>query len=367
MKITVDDKIPYIKGILEQFAEVQYLPGSKIKTNDIVDSDVLIVRTRTKCNEQLLDGTAVRAIFTATIGFDHIDTDYCSRHAIHWQNAPACNAESVVQYIASVFAELRFLRGTTLRGLTLAVVGVGNVGSRVAELAELLGMNVLRVDPFKAQIDNRHHYTDYVPALQQADIITYHTPLTYIGEFRTHHLFNEGVIKFLKRGAIVINSSRGEVVDTQSILRAIDRNIVSAAIIDVWENEPDINRDLLAKAFIATPHIAGYSADSKRNGTVMTITALCRHFHLRSLRPVQSLPAPEHPIVDLQNASTPEEAACQMFRHVYNVFRDVDALRADPSQFERLRGDYWMRREIVAYSLPPDAPFADYLKSFGVQ
>ena len=190
MKIVIDSKIPYIKGALDSLADVVYVDGSAITAADVRDADALIVRTRTRCDATLLAGSRVSAIFTATIGFDHIDTDYCAAHSIHWQNAPGCNAASVRQYVMSVFAYMHRRLGTTLAGARLAVVGVGNVGRQIVELALNLGMEVMPVDPVRARREPTEYFYGYRDALSRADIITYHTPLTLQGRHRTFHLYD---------------------------------------------------------------------------------------------------------------------------------------------------------------------------------
>lgn len=367
MKIVADDKIPFLKGALEPYGTIIYKEGKSISPADVADADALIIRTRTRCDKALLEGSAVKAIFTATIGFDHIDRDYCHGAGIHWQNAPGCNAASVQQYIASALAQMHFNSSLRLRGLTIAVVGVGNVGSLVAQWAELMGMTVLRVDPLRALNEGTDHFTPYADALRAADIVTYHTPLTRSGEHATYHLFNTDTLQQLKPGAIVINTSRGEVADTQALIKGIDSGAIGAAVIDVWENEPNLNTELLQKAYITTPHIAGYSADSKRNGTAQSVRALCSHFGISTQWQPQPLPEPEQPVVSISPQCDAEDAMCHMMLHTYNIMADHNALQAAPEQFEYLRGHYAIRREIGAFALAADAPHKTYLQQFGIR
>lgn len=370
MKIVIDDKIPFVRGAFEPFATVVYKQGKTICHDDVADADALLIRTRTRCNAKLLDNSKVRAIFTATIGFDHIDIDYCKRHNIYWTNAPGCNAKSVQQYMASAFAELHFRLGKTLKNSIIAIVGVGNVGSKIEELANLLGMQVLRVDPLRAEREGCAKFTPYNDALATADIVTFHTPLTFDGKFATHHLFNAKSLELLKHGAIVINTSRGEVVDTQSITKGIDEGKISAAIIDVWENEPEISRELIERAFIATPHIAGYSIDSKRNGSAMSIASLSRFFGIENPNwHIAELPEPlQGNIFAPLSTDDAETAACRMFRFTYNISMDDTQLRFAPQSFEYQRSNYPMRREIEAFKLKADdVAHAAYLRKFGIK
>ena len=257
MKVIVDHKIPYIEEAIRRVAdEVVFLPGHAFTPEVVKDADALIVRTRTLCNRALLQGSKVKFIATATIGFDHIDTAYCEEAGITWTNCPGCNAGSVEQYVHSVLLLLKRKKGVDLKNATLGVVGVGHVGSRVARMAEELGMKVLLNDPPRADRGEEGFVSLDVLA-DECDIITFHTPLHREGIYRTYHLADEDFFFRLKRTPYIINSSRGEVVDTASLLAALAAGRVKDAIIDTWEYEPCISRELMEVAYIATPHIAG--------------------------------------------------------------------------------------------------------------
>lgn len=336
MKIIVDNKIPYIKEALEAIAdEVVYLPGKAFTPQDVKDADALITRTRTRCDRALLEGSKVKFIGTATIGFDHIDTAYCHEAGITWSNCPGCNAGAVEQYIHSALLLLQKEKGFDLTKSCLGIVGVGHVGSRIRYMAEKLGMRVLLNDPPRAD-RGESGFTDLCTLAKECDIITFHTPLEREGAYRTFHLADNSFFHSLKRRPYIINTSRGEVIDTQAILSALDKELIGGAIIDVWENEPHISLELLQKVFIGTPHIAGYSADGKANATRMVLESLCRFFgkemNFRILPPEQP-----HPPYDA------DENIRQL--QMYNPHRDCDALRLHPELFEQLRGDYPLRRE----------------------
>ena len=267
MKVIVDNKIPYIKEAIEALAdEVVYLPGKEITPEVVKDADALITRTRTRCDRTLLAGSKVKFIGTATIGFDHIDTAYCHEAGITWSNCPGCNAGAVEQSI-------------TLKDACLGIVGVGHVGSRILQLAERLGMRVLLNDPPRADHGEKG-FVDLRTLACECDIITFHTPLERSGKYQTYHLANESFFNQLEKKPYIINTSRGEVIETEAILNALATGKISGAIIDVWENEPNINLELLDKVFIGTPHIAGYSADGKANATRMSLDAICRFFRI---------------------------------------------------------------------------------------
>lgn len=343
MKVIVDDKIPYISPAIEAIAdEVVYLSGAAFSPESIVDADALIIRTRTKCNRELLQGSKVRFIATATIGYDHIDTEYCHRAGITWTNAPGCNSGSVAQYIESCLALMELSSGTSLKGKTIGIVGVGNVGSKVKAVAESFGMHVLLNDPPRAKKEGSTAFTELKEMAGQCDIITFHVPLCTEGKYKTLHLGNEHFFHLQAgRQPVIINTSRGEVIDTNALITALETGIVSNAIIDVWENEPNIDYRLLEKALIATPHIAGYSADGKANATRMSLDALCKYFHIPAEFTINP-PAPENNCIV---AASRNEALLK----IYDPRVDSDNLRRNPELFEWLRGDYPFRREKEAY------------------
>ena len=336
MKIVVDDKIPYIREALAQVAdEVVYLPGASFTSEVVADADALIVRTRTRCNCDLLAGSRVKFIATATIGYDHIDTTYCKEAGIQWTNCPGCNAGSVEQYVHSVLLLLKREKGLSLKDATLGIVGVGHVGSRVARMAKELGMRVLLNDPPRAD-RGEEGFVGLVVLAKECDVLTFHTPLYKEGIYRTYHLVNNELLFSLKRKPYLINSSRGEVVDTASLLAALSAGKVKDAIIDTWENEPEINKDLLKAAYLATPHIAGYSADGKANASRMSLEALCKFFHIDAS--FEIVP-PALPCMDIPDDE--DEAFLQR----YNPTRDSEWLKNAPEKFEWFRGHYPLRRE----------------------
>ena len=342
MRVIVDNKIPFIREAIEHIAdEVVYAPGHAFTPELVKDADALVIRTRTRCDRSLLEGSRVRFIATATIGFDHIDTEYCREAGIAWANAPGCNAPSVAQYLHSALLLLQMKRDKPLRGLTMGIVGVGHVGSLVAEVAGDLGMKVLLNDPPREEQEGPGRYAPLHRLAEECDLISFHVPLVREGNHRTFHLADETFFRSLCRRPVFINTSRGEVADTPALLQALESGQISDAIIDVWENEPDIDRTLLQKAFIGTPHIAGYSADGKANATRMALTALCRFFGLKPDFHIVP-PKPLNPVI---TASNETEAYLQM----YDPRRDSDALKANPELFEQLRGDYPLRRERQAY------------------
>jgi erythronate-4-phosphate dehydrogenase len=353
MKIIADDKIPFLKGALEPFAEVVYLPGKDITQKVLKDADAMLVRTRTKCNEQLLSGTNVRFIGTATIGYDHIDTQYCEKNSIKWTNAPGCNSSSVQQYIASALLTVASGYSFRLREKTLGIIGVGNVGSKVATLGKILGMNVMLNDPPRARKEGDKAFVSIDRILQEADIVTVHVPLTMTGEDKTYHLFDDISFSKMKKGSWFFNSSRGEVVKTLALKKVFGSSALAGAVIDVWENEPDIDRDLLSKVFAATPHIAGYSTDGKANGTAMVVNSLSSFFnlHLENWYP-GNVPKPAFSEIVIEGKGKGDEDIIrESVLHTYNIKADDEKFRHSPADFEKQRGDYPLRREFPSYSV----------------
>ncbi len=330
MKIIVDDKIPYIREKLALLAdEVIPMRGTEISAGHVCDADALVVRTRTRCDEQLLGNSSVKLVATATIGFDHIDVEYMKRAGISWTNCPGCNSGSVAQYIECSLLLLAQNEGLCFEQATLGIVGCGHVGSKVKAVAERLGMRVLVCDPLL----DRSDFVSMDVIERESDVITFHVPLTYKGQYATYHLADKDFFCRLQRVPYIINTSRGEVVDGEALLTALNKQLVRDAIIDVWEHEPRISLPLLERVIIGTPHIAGYSADGKVNADNMVIDALCQHFHLSHPGKISAplLPA------DFIYTGDPLQ--------LYNPLEDSEKLKNNPLDFENLRNFYPLRRE----------------------
>lgn len=354
MKIVIDNKIPFIKGVLEPYAEVVYLPGKETTPEVVRDADAIITRTRTKCCESLLKGSAVKVIATATIGFDHIDTGWCESNGIIWRNAPGCNSWSVKQYVSSVLVRLAEKHSLRFEDLTVGVVGVGNVGSKVAEAARILGCKVLLNDPPRARKEGTEAFVSLDEIVAKSDIITVHVPLTKDGEDCTQHLFDADRIAQLRPSQILINSSRGPVVDNAALKAALKSGGLRGAVLDVWEGEPDLDPELVDLLDFATPHIAGYSADGKANGTTMSVRTVAEVLGLPlTAWTASGVPAPPQALEFEIDAAgkTRQQVLSEAILHTYDVAEDTAALRADLGAFEKLRGDYPVRREPTAFAV----------------
>jgi erythronate-4-phosphate dehydrogenase len=353
INIIADDKIPFLKGVLEPFASIRYMDGREIDHSAVMDADALLIRTRTVCNESLLHDSKVKFIGTATIGVDHIDKGYCDAKSIHWTNAPGCNASSVQQYIASVLANLVVRYNYSLYGKTLGIIGVGHVGKKVETLARLLGMKVLLNDPPRARTEGHSGFVSLEKILQESDIISLHVPLNRSGEDKTFCLINETTLGLIKTGSWLVNTSRGEVVDGSALKSALSKRRLSGAVLDVWESEPSVDLQLLDKIAIATPHIAGYSTDGKRNGTVQVVRSLgaCFNLPVKDWEPA-SVPEPNDPVIVLDSRDgLLEKLICNVILHTYDVTEDDSRFRSHPGDFEIQRGNYPVRREFSAYEL----------------
>ena len=352
MKVVCDSAIPFLKGALEPYCQVVYVHGSEICREMVMDADALVIRTRTRCNATLLEGTKVRFIATATIGYDHIDTQWCESNGIRWTNAPGCNSWSVQQYIGSLLVTMSRTLGFSFRERTLGIVGAGNVGSKVARLAALLGFRVLLCDPPRARREGSGQFVSLDEIISRSDIITLHVPLIRDGEDATFHLFDDSRLASMNRNQILINSSRGEVVDGAALKNALAQKKILAASLDVWENEPQIDTQLLSLLFTGTPHIAGYSVDGKATGTTMSVQALGKFFDLPcrdwEVTKVPQSVQPSEFSIDT-TGKTPQEVLADAILHTYDIRTDDAALRANTASFEKQRSNYPVRREFPAF------------------
>lgn len=340
MKVVIDEKIPYLKdALLCMGCYVVTKPGTEIGRDDVADATALFVRTRTRCDKELLQGSSVRFIGTATIGYDHIDADYCMSQGIVWKNAAGCNAGAVLQYVQSVIYEWK----QSVEGLSIGVVGVGEIGSRVAEWATSVGMNVYRNDPPKAAqgVDGLVSLEEIA---EKCDIITFHPTLERDGDYPTFHLADKRFFDSLKKCGLLINASRGEVVDNSALLVALEESKVGSVALDVWENEPEVDRRLLEKAFVATPHIAGYSAEGKLNATRMVLESFAGFIGYKESVRLIALPEPD----DCNVVATCERDA---LLDIYSPLYDTALLKENPDKFESLRNCYELRREPCSYKI----------------
>ncbi len=326
VKIIIDSAIPFIEGVFEPFADVVYIAGNEINRVDVKDADALIVRTRTRCDKNLLEGSTIKHIATATIGYDHIDLDYCAKNGIKVTTAAGCNSRGVLQWVGAALSLLSNVEVWRPQQKVLGVIGVGNVGRLIEEYGRAWGFEVICCDPPRGV----EGFLELDELLSKSDIISLHTPL----DSTTRHLINTRNIKLLKPHATIINSSRGEVVDSCALLE----NPSYKLLLDVWESEPNIDATLLERAIVSTPHIAGYSMQGKANGTAIVVSSVAQHFNL----PISGW----YPDVMRNDggAITWEQMQHSIVQYL-DIERETQQLKSNIEAFEKLRNTYNYREE----------------------
>ena len=362
MLIIADENIPGVDDAFSVFGEVRKLHGRHMKASDIKDAEVLLVRSITKVNEELLSGSKVKFVGSATIGTDHVDLDWLRQQGICFSNAPGCNAISAAEYVLAAVLTLAHQQEMNLTEKTVGIIGCGNVGSRVKARFEAMGITCLVCDPPRAEKEgDKEGDTGFVDmqAISRADIVTVHVPLVTQGSHPTLGLLDASFITKLNPGSTVINTSRGDVIDERALKKRLIQQDDLNTILDVWENEPAIDAELVALASIATPHIAGYSTDGKLRATGQLHDA---YSHFIKQQPVwgyrQALPDPAEPIITLQDGEV-TGIISEALSKVYDITRDDAALRflfEDVSTdatagFDLLRKQYPVRRECSAYDI----------------
>ena len=361
MKIAADIDIPFLKGEPERFAgEVAYFSSSCFSRDVIADADAVIVRTTDCCNEVTLHDTQVKFIATASVGHDHIDVDYCNRNGIGWVNAPGANAGSVAQYLLSVLISLSLKHDFELKGKTIGLVGVGNVGKAVASVCRAWGLNVLLNDPPRAEEEGGEAFVSLNTICEECDIVSFHTPLTKTGKYKTYHLAGQPFFDSLRKKPIFINAARGGINDTEALKSAIKTGKISAVVIDCWEGEPVIDTELLALADVATPHIAGFSFDGKANGTRMVLDAVKKFFQVDLPGSQAALPRPKEPMIDLSHFPHGQRVEHAVL-HTLDTTVVHNTLKTTPREFESIRSYYENPREFKAYTVLGATPDEQHL------
>ncbi|QXB92359.1 4-phosphoerythronate dehydrogenase PdxB [Providencia rettgeri] len=348
MKILVDENMPYAQALFSELGEVKAVPGRPIPEHELINADALMVRSITKVNESLLKNTPVKFVGTATAGFDHVDTAWLATANIGFSSAPGCNAIAVVEYVISSLLFLAERDNFDLRDKTVGVIGVGNVGGRLAERLNAWGVKTLLCDPPRAAMGQQEDFVSFETVLAQADVLTFHTPLNLSGEYQTFHLMNQTHLENLRDGTILINASRGEVVDNQALLKTLQQGKPLSVVLDVWEPEPDLSTELLALVDIGTPHIAGYTLEGKARGTTQVYEAYCQ-FIGKSVQISLSSLLPKPDISELTfNGKLTQSQLKRLAHLVYDVRRDDAKLRkvaGIKGEFDKLRKNYQERCE----------------------
>ena len=354
MRIAADVNIPFVKECFRSIGEVMVMPGRAISAERIAESDCLLVRSVSVVDKDLLEGGRVKFVGTATTGYDHIDSEYLRRRGIGFASAPGSNSNSVAEYVVAGLLSVGQKHKIKLEGASIGIIGVGNIGSEVERKCKALGMEVVLNDPPLRRRSGDEKYRPIEEVLD-CDFVTLHTPLSYEGPDRTYHLADERFFESIKDGCVFINTSRGAVTKSEALKSAIKSGKAKAAVLDVWENEPDIDMELLRMVDISTPHIAGYSLDGKVNGMLMIYKSACEYFGIEAVKDIEDfLPEPDVPEIRLDNRDEDEEEIIhQAVQQVYPVNRDDFNTReiAVVSEeergrfFDKLREDYPVRRE----------------------
>jgi erythronate-4-phosphate dehydrogenase len=359
MKIIADENISCVKQAFSTLGEVFLRPGRQLCADDVRDADILLVRSVTRVGRELLEGSRVSFVGSATIGFDHVDLDYLQQRGTGFATAPGSNATSAAEYVVSAVLALAEREGFDPAGKKAGIIGCGNVGSRVRQKLGALGMHCLVNDPPLQAQGGDDEFVDLDTVLQ-ADIITLHVPLTRTGDYPTFHMVDEEFIGKLRPGAILINTARGSVIDNRALARALVRRTDLSVVLDVWEGEPAIDTALLEKVALGTPHIAGYSLDGKLRGTEMIYAAVCTHYGL-PLRWSAGSELPSGQRLELDRPKDLIQAVSRAVFYSYDVRNDDAQLRRlasiapeqQPDGFDALRKDYPVRREFHSTTVIP--------------
>ena len=380
MKIVADENIPLVEQAFRDLANVIVRPGRSIGEEDLLDADALLVRSVTEVNEQLLGRSGVKFVGTATIGTEHVDEQYLRQRGIGFVSAPGSNANSVAEYVIAALLVLAARFGIRLGGRRIGVVGAGHVGTKVAEKTAALGMQALLNDPPLARLT---HDSRYLPLehLMDADFVTFHVPLTKSGQDATWHMVDSGLLNKLTPGIILLNTSRGAVVDSAALLRQLERGRVRAAVLDVWEWEDErkgtprpVDHNLLESCALGTPHIAGYSWDGKVNATQMLHDGFCRFFGFERQWSAEGY-APAPPVSEwrVTERGHIEDRLADLVGRVYPLEEDDLLLRRTPREpaqapayFDALRKNYRVRREFSSTSVfTSDETYASAFRALG--
>ncbi|MQT59158.1 4-phosphoerythronate dehydrogenase PdxB [Pseudomonas sp. FSL R10-0399] len=354
MLIVADENIPLVDAFFAEFGEIRRLPGRQITRADVHDADVLLVRSVTKVDRDLLEGSAVRFVGTCTIGTDHLALDYFHQEGIQWSSAPGCNARGVVDYVLGSLLTLAEIEGANLNQRTYGVVGAGEVGGRLVNVLKGLGFNVQVCDPPR-QAAEGGDYVSLEQIIERCDVISLHTPLDKSAENATWHLLDQKRLNQLKHGTWLINASRGPVIDNNALREVLTRREDLQAVLDVWEAEPQVDVELADLCVLATPHIAGYSLDGKQRGTAQIYQAFCDFLGQEAvIKLADLLPAPWLAKVELSADSDTAWALATVCRGVYDPRRDdadfrrslVGTVQEQKLAFDALRKHYPVRREI---------------------
>lgn len=344
MKLVADSAIPFLKGVFEPYARTLYKPGAEIRREDLADADALIVRTRTRCDARLLEGTPVKMIAVSAIGTDNVDMPWCRDHGIFVQNAPGSNSGGVMNYVFSALYGAAARKSIPLKGATMGILGAGHCGTRVGNVARHLGFKVLFHDPIREQAEGPEQFCTLDYLLENSDVVSLHLPIND----STRGMAGTAFFDRMKLGAFFINTARGELVVEDALMAAIPR--LGPVILDAWAHEPNVNQTLMSMVDIATPHIAGYSYQGKQRSTSAVVRAVARFFGISDLFdffPVAEVKELEAVKLDVIGLTQGQRAS--LFQYNYPIFTDDFMFRMAPDSFEQIRASYRYRREFYIY------------------
>ncbi len=379
LKIVADENIPHVKQAFDSIGSVQVVPGRALNAQAVKDADILLVRSISRVDKPLLDGSRIRFVATATIGTDHIDQEYLRQRGIGFASAPGSNSNSVAEYVLTALLVLAERGGWELVDKTVGVVGVGNVGSKVVAKCRQLGMTVLENDPPLQQVSGNQRFVSLAQLLGGSDIVTVHVPLSVDTQHATSYLISQDFIDRLRPDAVVINTSRGAVADGEAVKRALQGGKIHS-VLDVWENEPNIDVQLVKLSDLGSAHVAGYSMVGKINGLEMIYNAACKHFDLQAnWNSLAILPAVQVAQMHLQCAGrTDQQILAEAVLKVYDIEADDADLRAIDKlllekrgpYFDQLRKAYRVRREFFNTTIicnDAGAPLLAKLQALGFE
>lgn len=365
-KLLVDASLPYLASTLSHYTEALFLPSQEITREAILrhHAEGLLIRSVCRCNASLLEGTPIRFIASATAGMDHIDIPYCTAHNIVVKNAPGCNAPAVAQYLFGALARYALMQQRPLATSTLGIIGVGNVGKQVARYADAIGMKALLYDPIREEQEGGTLFSPLEEVLEESDLLTLHVPLTRSGKYPTYQMIDATTLHRMRKKPLLVNAARGAVVNTEELLQAYDRKQISGIITDCWEGEPSISKSLLEKSFIATPHIAGFSAESKARGSRKITEEMAQCFGLTI--DCREIAPPSIEDAQIEASSFGEWTLERCLKQSIDLETIEKRLRREPQNFEQLRVNYSFHREPSSYEVIGVAPsFIQPLQQIG--
>ena len=361
MKIIVDENISYGKEAFENLGKVELIPGREIKNKHLIDKDALIVRSITKVNKDLLEKTKVKFVGTATIGTDHIDKEYLSKEGVKFGYAPGCNSYAVTEYVYSAITNIANKYNLNIEKMSIGIIGYGNIGTKIEVVAKALGLKMAINDPPLERTTKSKNFSSLEEALS-CDIVTFHVPLNLEGIDKSVHLLNERNISLIKENTILINASRGPVVDNIALKNRLKKEKNIYTVLDVWEKEPDYDLELMELVEIGTPHIAGYSFEGKVKGTTMIYKQLCENL---KIKPTWTPDLPDVPnnVINLKRKESKQEILTALFDKSYQIKNDDLLMREALSynkkkkmvHFDSLRKNYRLRRELINYQAQIDS------------